>query len=56
LETEDEDGTDIAEKLHKVTQFQPMNENDSFWFDFCGYNFEPPQEPSTDAEDGKSEI
>jgi hypothetical protein len=30
----------IAAKLHKATRFQPMDENDSFWFDFCGYNFE----------------
>ena len=43
----------IAAKLHKVTRFQPMDENDSFWFDFCGYNFEPAPIPSTYAEDAR---
>jgi hypothetical protein len=37
----------IAAKLHKATRFQPMDENDSFWFDFCGYNFEPTSLMST---------
>lgn len=46
----------IAAKLHKVIRFQPMDENDSFWFDFCGYNFEPAPIPSTYTENGQFEI
>jgi len=46
----------ITAKLHKVTRFQPMDENDSFWFDFCGYNFEPAPLPSCYAKDGSLDI
>jgi len=46
----------IAAKLHKVTRFQPMDENDSFWFDFCGYNFEPASIPSSYTENEQFEI
>ncbi|MDH4235050.1 MAG: hypothetical protein OEV15_07950, partial [Gallionella sp.] len=35
----------IVTKLFRVARFQPMDENDNFWFDFCNYEFEPPPRP-----------